>query len=647
MHRLRPNLLRRTALFLAAATFGALALVGLPTRPASAAQTPATCANVSIVNGSFETPALAANTWALFDDSLVTGWTTTATDRRIEIWRTPFQGVPAPDGTQFVELSATQRATLYQDLATTPGETIRWQLQHRGRTGVDTMAVRLGVPGAPLTVQSTIANGQTWVTYSGFYTVPTGQTTTRLALESVSSANGNASYGNLVDAVSVTSGACVVTSKSVNSVSGNDPVRLGDTLEYSIVATNQGASAASLTTVLDALPVGVSLVPGTISVTHGASTTAVTDSAGDDVGEYDVGSREVRARVGAGASSTLGGSLQAGTSVTVTFRVLVDSVAALPSIDNTVTVAFADALSSMSRTSTSNTTTTTIAPDAPALSIVTSGTVTPAGNQNSAAVGDTIVWSYLVSNTGDVPLSDVTVVDPEGGVISCSPTTVGVGESATCVGNATYVVTSADVVVGGVSNGATARATPPFGAAPVDSLESVATITTEALAPAIAVTVSHDNLSALEPNAPILVGNQIRARFVVTNGGNANLSNVGVSDPVFGAVTCATVTLAAGESTTCEADDLYTVTEDDADTGTISRTITAAGVAVVGVTSTSVSDLQLVTLSIANPALASTGAALDPPLALALVLVGVGAIALGAARLSARRRVSPGARRFG
>lgn len=658
-HHSFPRRLRHAALVAVVASSSLIAWAGSPASSSSAAQAPRSCVNASVVNGSFENPVTPANTSRQLNASTVPGWSTSATDNRIEIWHAPFGSVPVPDGSQFVEINATQRSKLYQDIATTPGETIRWQLQHRGRTGVDVMEVRLGAPGATLALQSTLSTGQSWRSYSGLYTVPAGQTVTRISFDSISSANGSASYGNFVDAVSVTSGACIVTSKSVTT-SGDGAVRLGDTLQYSIVATNEGASDAVLTTVVDTLPVGVSLVPATISVTAGATTTPVTEQVGDDIAEYDVATRELRVRVGTGASSSEGGTLAAGASVTVTFSVVVDSIAALPSVDNTAEVAFTDSLTSTSRVSTSNTTSTSIAPDAPALSIVTSGSVTPTERQEAAAPGDTIAWSYEVRNTGDVPVSDVTIVDPEGGTITCSPTTLAVGESANCTATALRVVTAGDLVVGEVSNGATARATPPFGAAPVDSLESVATITTAALAPAIEVAVSHDNLSATEPDSPIVAGDQLRAQFVVTNTGNSPLNGVVVIDPVFGAVTCVEATLEVGESTTCVADELYVVTDDDAVAGSLSRTITATGIAVLGVASTSVSDEQLVSLDISLdlptfdlpdvdgpdseltdtdlPGLADTGGDIEQPLALAFALVGAGLIAFGAARVQTMGR---------
>ncbi|MGV3732178.1 MAG: DUF7507 domain-containing protein [Microcella sp.] len=562
---------RRAAAAAWAVTLGlaVVAVPALPLSPAAAQQSPSACAPVALENGSFETPTIAANSWSSVLESAVPGWETSATDNRIEIWRSPFQGVPVPQGSQFAEINANQRATMFQDVATTPGETIRWQVQHRGRTGVDVMEVRLGAPDATLALQTTASTGLTWTTYSGLYTVPAGQTTTRLAFVSISSANGNATFGNFIDDVSVTSSACLVTTKSVDTSAASDPVRLGETLTYTISTRNDGGAAATGVVLSDVLPAGVTLVSESLS---------------SDLGTYDPATRELRVPVGAGATGSAGGSLAVGASATVSFSVVVDDVAALAGVENTATAQFTDTVTTTAMTSTSNTTETAVAPDAPALSIVTTGTVSPIERQDAAAGGDTITWSYLVTNTGDVALSDVTVVDPEGGTITCVPTTLAVGETATCSGSAVRTVDASDLAVGSVSNGAVAQATPPYGAAAVESTESIATISTAALQPAISVAVSHENLSATDPSSTPMAGDRIRAWFTVTNAGNAPLDNVTVDDPVFGTVTCDAISLEPGARTTCWAVDEYTVTDDDALAGTVSRTVRAAGVSVVGAT---------------------------------------------------------------
>ena len=182
----RPALARPAALAATIVALGA-ALVAAPVTSASAAHTPATCAApVTLTNGSFEDPFIGYGTYAVLHQSQVPGWNSTAPDEAVEIWGTPFLGVSATNGTQIAELNANYVATLYQDIATTPGQVLRWSLDHRGRDGVDVMAVKLGAPSGTLVQQGApISDGQAWGTYTGLYTVPAGQTTTRFAFESI------------------------------------------------------------------------------------------------------------------------------------------------------------------------------------------------------------------------------------------------------------------------------------------------------------------------------------------------------------------------------------------------------------------------------------------------------------------------------
>lgn len=48
------------------------------------------------------------------------------------------------DGKQFAELNASEESTLYQVIKTDPGKMYRWSLSHRGRAGIDTMALIIG-----------------------------------------------------------------------------------------------------------------------------------------------------------------------------------------------------------------------------------------------------------------------------------------------------------------------------------------------------------------------------------------------------------------------------------------------------------------------------------------------------------------------
>ena len=52
----------------------------------------------------------------------------------------------------------------------------------------------------------------------------------------------------------------------------------------------------------------------------------------------------------------------------------------------------------------------------------------------SIAVGAPVAWTYVVTNTSTVILTNVTVVDDRGVVVSCPKTTLAVNESMTCTG---------------------------------------------------------------------------------------------------------------------------------------------------------------------------------------------------------------------
>ena len=172
------------------------------------------CFVSTLSNGGFETPAIPNSSYRILSAG-TTGmeWNNSAEDF-VELWSTGFSSssngkVTAAEGRQFAELNANKAGTLYQDLPTTPGTTMRWHLNHRGRAGKDTMRVMVGKPGGQLTQSgSDLATGNTaWVQYTGTYTIPAGQTTTRFAFQAVRTAS-SISVGNFLDDVVFTPEAC-------------------------------------------------------------------------------------------------------------------------------------------------------------------------------------------------------------------------------------------------------------------------------------------------------------------------------------------------------------------------------------------------------------------------------------------------------
>ncbi|WP_207899802.1 SprB repeat-containing protein, partial [Tenacibaculum skagerrakense] len=163
------------------------------------------CSTNPFENGGFEDTSVTVTTFRIVDENQIPGWETTASDNRIEIWRSGFNGVPASEGNQFAELNANLPSSLYQEFCTREGDIINWSVDHRGRSGVDVAEVRIGGTLSTASVVQTMSDGNSaWGSYSGSYTVPAGQTTTIIAFEAVSTASGSLSVGNFIDNVSMT-----------------------------------------------------------------------------------------------------------------------------------------------------------------------------------------------------------------------------------------------------------------------------------------------------------------------------------------------------------------------------------------------------------------------------------------------------------
>jgi hypothetical protein len=52
-------------------------------------------------------------------------------------------------------------------------------------------------------------------------------------------------------------------------------------------------------------------------------------------------------------------------------------------------------------------------------------------------VGDPVDWAYMVTNTGNINLTDLAVVDDQGVTVTCPATTLAVGGSVTCTASGT------------------------------------------------------------------------------------------------------------------------------------------------------------------------------------------------------------------
>lgn len=214
---------------------------------AVSAPAPVCSAALVLPNGSFEAPAAAPGPRQNYTGgSSPLGWNTTASDGQVELWanggadqvQNGNLAITAEDGTQWAELNANAVGALYQDVPTVPGRVLQWSAWHRARgvgggstSGQDVMQVQIGSPTSQVpqvpTGQTTamISDGpSSWVNYTGVYTVPAGQTTTRIQFAAISTATGNLSYGNFIDNVTLTAGPCLSVAAPAQTSPVNTPI---------------------------------------------------------------------------------------------------------------------------------------------------------------------------------------------------------------------------------------------------------------------------------------------------------------------------------------------------------------------------------------------------------------------------------------
>ena len=209
-----------------------------------------------VQNGSFETPKVYSNYnhWQYSNSAYASAggvWQTTGVgtgnhaSHDIEIINTEDGGFKSPyswygsdkaaDGNQFAELNCEAAGALYQDVLTTPGETLNYQLAHRARGSnanstpeTDTMYVVImstemaitqsvttqdkvqdiinnpgNYPGA--TVAQYSATDQAWSIHQGSYRVlSSSQYSTRFFFVSGATASGSNTVGNFLDDIKFT-----------------------------------------------------------------------------------------------------------------------------------------------------------------------------------------------------------------------------------------------------------------------------------------------------------------------------------------------------------------------------------------------------------------------------------------------------------
>ena len=158
-----------------------------------------------LTNGDFDNPSMTTTSGLTVT---LNGWSTTATDGLMEVWGNGYNGVNSYSGIQFVELNATQAATMYQDFnVATASAILSVKFAHRARASAgqtDSMKVEIGPVGGPYTSLGTVGDGPSAWTYRTLYTSALGAAGMyRVRFTPTYEGLGNPAIGNFLDAVSV------------------------------------------------------------------------------------------------------------------------------------------------------------------------------------------------------------------------------------------------------------------------------------------------------------------------------------------------------------------------------------------------------------------------------------------------------------
>ncbi len=221
----------------------------------------------------------------------------------------------------------------------------------------------------------------------------------------------------------------------------------------------------------------------------------------------------------------------------------------------------------------------------PSIELVKTGSLdldstAPTGEANP---GDVISYTFTVTNTGNVTLTDITLSDTVGGVTITGGPIVSLdpGESDTTTFTGSYAITQPDIDAGTFHNEAEVTGTPPVGDdvtddddhdEPIPQVPSIELVKTGVL-----------DMAVIAPVTRADVGDQINYTFAVTNTGNVTLTNITISDTVGGVTVSGTIaSLDPGDSDNSSITGVYTLTQPDIDAGNFYNEAEVSGTPPIG-----------------------------------------------------------------
>ncbi|SDP36843.1 DUF11 domain-containing protein [Phyllobacterium sp. OV277] len=513
----------------------------------------------SFVNQGFESPNLGStNCLAFLSDSQVPGWSTshptaatssgctlqpnTTSGPLIEMWTTGFQGVPAAQGSQFVELNANVQSRLYQNICLVKGEQFSWQFSHRRRatSGTETAIFNIAPTpelNAPNTsvIFTSVANASSWFNRSGTYTYNGNS-----GVQTLGFASGNAgSVGNFLDNIQITLSPYVEFQPG--SASGAESIATANLPAFRIAGT-----LTSAITVQVALS-GTATLGTDYTTPNGTNTFNVTIPAGDYDGTQSIATgvsivndtvieanKTIQFTMTANpgsytiASATTCGAAANGTS---TYTIL----------DDDVRITVKKALTGTRVAATDQFALTIAGANGP-ISATTTGAGAAANGQaqlSNITVGTSYTLSEAMASGSSSPIALY------GGVIACANAKTGATTTLPSGGGTSFSVT------------------------PTAGDDITCTFTNTPKRPSMTMVKSAGTPSGTT------AGSTIQYSFTITNTGDVALSPLSITDPKLNAPATCPSTVAPGATAVCTG--THTITQAEVDAGVVINSATATG----------------------------------------------------------------------
>jgi len=188
--------------------------------------------------------------------------------------------------------------------------------------------------------------------------------------------------------------------------------------------------------------------------------------------------------------------------------------------------------------------------------------ISKSADPTSATIGDTITYTYTISNSSNVTIEDVSLVDDPLGTIDLGGQT-SLESGATITATTTYTVAETDLPGSLVNTATVSGADPDGNTATASATASVDLTYTASL-----------QLTKTAVPLPAAPHETITYTYTITNDGNVTADNLSLQDDKLGEISLTDPTLAPGESVTATA--TYTVTTADLP-GPIVNTATVSG----------------------------------------------------------------------